>query len=264
MIRRLPFGLFSTALALLVLSGCAHGPLVQDEPVVELPSGYPNHSATQIITAVAASVAPMRTMAADGDIKIASPKINQSASFSARSRLMDSLTVVLRGPFNIEGGRGLVTPQAFVAADKINRVLYVGPVTAANRYVPGAGSSERISRALFGLLVPEPSVTWTITPANNRYTLRGRLPGGTVREYVVDPGYWRVTSVRELTASGEVTGSQTFSAFDTVDGYVLPRRVVLKSSDTEVTLEHKRLVPNPLDLRLRFVRPEGYRLVEID
>jgi hypothetical protein len=251
-------------LVVLVASGCAHGPLVREEPVGDVDADYPSHTSVQISERVAASVAPALSMAADGDIRIVSPRLNQNASFSLRARLRDSLTVVVRGPFGIEGGRGLVTPVAFEAVDRINRVLYRGPVSAADRYVPGAGSSERIARAALGLLVPEAEVRWTVTPANDLYTLRGRLAGGTVREYVVDPRLWRVVRVREFDAEGRAAGSQTFEAFDTVDGLVLPRRVVLEGDGTEITLEHRRLVLNPPDLRLRYARPEGYRLVEIE
>ena len=252
------------AAAVLVGSGCSHGPLVRDAPDTRTPTGYPEHSVEQIIAAVEASVAPVRAVAADGDLDIASDALEQGATFSLRARLADSLTVVVRGPLGIEGGRGLVTPDSFFAADRINRQYLVGPVEAADRYVAGAGSSERVARAVLGLLVPERDVAWTRTPVDGQYRLIGPLPGGGSREYTVDPALWRVVRVREFDAAGLSVGTQTAEAFDTVEGVVLPRRVTLDGAGTTVRLEHRRLVVNPLDLRLRFTPPDGYETIRIE
>lgn len=254
-----------SALAL-AATGCSHGPLVTDAPTPVAAVGYPSHSQQQIIAAVAAAVAPVRSVAADGQVDIASSRIDQEASFSLRARLVgrasDSLTVVIRGPFGIEGGRGVVTGDSVLAADRINRVLYVGPASAAERYVPGGSSPEAAARVVLGLLVPEADVAWEVRPENNRYTLRGRLPGGTTREYTVDPGLWRVVAVREFDASGALRGQQDVSDFDLVGGVAMPRRVHVSGAGVEVTFEHRRLVVNPDDLRLAFNRPD-YRVVEI-
>lgn len=252
------------ALTLLAVAaaGCSQGPLVTDAPEVETPTGYPNHSAAEIIAAVEASVAPVFSVAADGDLAIESDDDNQSATFSLRSRLADSLTVVVRGPLGIEGGRGLVTPDSFYAADRINRQFLLGPVEVADRYVPGAGSSERIARAVLGLLVPEADVEWSLTAVEGAYRLVGRLGAGT-REYTVDPGLWRVVRVREFDAQGRAAGTQTAEAFDTVGGVVLPRRVRLDGGGTTVEVEHRRLVVNPPGLRLRFSRPDDYEVIRV-
>ena len=258
---RLPLALAAALLG----AGCTSGPLVTNAPEAATPSGYPNHSVEEVLAAVAASVAPVESVAADGDLTIESGGNRQSASYSLRARLADSLTVVVRGPLGIEGGRGLATPDSFFAADRINRQFLTGPVSAADRYVPGAGSSERVARAALGLLVPEADVRWTLTPEGGRYRLVGPLPDGRgAREYLVDPGLWRVVRVREFGPDGRQVGAQTAEAFDTVDGVVLPRRVRLDGGDTEVEVEHRRLAVNPPDLRLRFQRPTDYDVVEVE
>lgn len=251
--------------AALLGAGCSHGPLVTNAPEAATPSGYPNHTVGEILAAIEASVAPVESVAADGDLSVRCGGESQGASFSLRARLADSLTVVVRGPLGIEGGRGLVTPDSFFAADRINRQLLLGPVEAADRYVPGAGSSERVARAVLGLLVPEADVAWTLSAEDARYRLVGALPEGVgTREYTVDPGLWRVVRVREFGADGRQAGTQTAEAFDTVDGVVLPRRVRLEAEGTAVEVEHRRLVVNPPDLRLRFARPTDYEVVEIE
>lgn len=251
-------------LVLLVGAGCSAGPLVRDAPEAATPSGYPGHSVAQVLAAVEASVASVRSVAADGDLTLTSPDETQSATFSLRARLADSLTVVVRGPLGVEGGRGLVTPDSFYVADRVNRQFLLGPVEAADRFVPGAGSSEQIGRAVLGLLVPEAGVDWALTPEDGRYRLLGRLPGGAgSREYTVDPALWRVVRVRDFDASGQRVGLQEAEAFDTVEGVVLPRRVRLQGSGTTVQLEHRRLVVNPADLRLRFSRPADYETIPV-
>ena len=250
---------------LLVAAGCGPtGPLVRDAPDAATPTGYPEHTAEQIVAAVAASVAPVLSVAADGDLVADGPDGEQSASFSLRARLADSVAVVVRGPLGVVAGRGLATPDSFYAADRINRQLVVGPVSAAERYVPGSGSPERIARAAAGLLVPEPGVAWSRTAADGRYRLVGRLASGAAREYTVDPALWRVVRVREFDRAGRSAGLVEAEAFDTVDGVVVPRRVRLEGGGTTLTLEHRRFVVNPADLRLAFERPEGYETFRIE
>lgn len=257
------------SLCLLILAfaaGCTpSGPLVRDAPGGEIPSAYPDQTAEQVIAAVRASVAPVQTAAADGDLRIEVDGDDQGATFSLRVRLRDSLTAVVRGPLGIEGGRGLVTTDSFYVVDRINRQLLVGPVRAADRYVPGAGSQEQIARAALGLLVPEDGVAWSVTPVDGQYRLVGRLPGGVgSREYTIDPALWRVVRVLDFDAQGQRVGRQTFEAFDTVEGVVLPRRVLLEGGGTTVTLEHRRLVVNPPDLRFRFSRPDDYETIPVE
>lgn len=261
----LPLRLAAVLVLTLAVSACSPGPLVRDAPETEVAEGYPNHSAAQIVAQIQASVSPVQAVKSDGAIQISSPSLNQDATFSLRSRLADSTTAVIRGPFGIIAARALLTPRDFTALDQLNRKLYEGPVSVAERYVPGAGSSERGARALFGLVAPESAVSWTVQAGNGRYLLTGVVAGGTRRTYGVDPGLWRVVSVRDQDVSGAVVGTQTFEAFDTVDGVVLPRRVVLQADDNRVVLEHRSLQPNPADLALRFSRPSsGYEVVRLD
>ena len=247
--------------AAVALPACS-GPLVNDAPVVATPTGFPNHSVQQIRDAVRLSAGAVRTVSSDGKVRIASPKLNQDASFSLRAGLGDSVTVVLRGPFGIEGGRAVATPDSFLVADRLNRRMLVGPASAAERYVPGAGSTERVARAATGLLIPGAGVDWRLGRTASAYTLRGVLEGGSEREYTVDPSLWRVTRVREFDADGALVGEQTAEAFDTVDGVVIPRRVTLRAGETTVELEHRSVALND-GIRHLWRRPSGYEVVPI-
>ncbi|MFN3598079.1 MAG: DUF4292 domain-containing protein [Rubricoccaceae bacterium] len=248
-------------------AGCAAGPLVRDAPAEELPSEYPNHSAAFILDAVAEAAAGVEGFRADGRLTVTSPTLNQNATFSFRGRLADSLLAVVRGPFGIEGARALVTPDSFLAHDRLGGRLYVGRVEAADRFVPGAGSSDVLQRALVGLLVPEaPPAAWTVSAEGGLYTLARRRPDGSQQQVDVNPAFWRVVGLRETSSGGILLAEQRFEQFDTVDGVVLPRRVVLSSPEQPLllVLEHTRLVLNPPDLTFPYTRPRGVEVVPIN
>ena len=257
--RRFPTSLLALAL---VASACSSGPLVTDAPEADAPAGFPNHSVQQIRDAVRLSAGVVRTLQSDGKAEIASPKLDQRVSFSLRATFGDSVTAVLRGPFGIEGGRAVATADSFLAADRLNRKLIVGPAGAAERYLPGAGSAERVARAATGLLIPGAGVDWQRGTVDGRYTLLGTLEGGARREYTVDPALWRVVRVREFDAEGALVGEQTAEAFDTVDGVVLPRLVTLRAGDTEVVIEHRSVELN-VPVRHLWRRPDGYEIVQV-
>lgn len=251
-------------LPLVAVVGCVPtGPLVTDAPTGPA-AGYPDHSVTDIVTAVSASVAPILSVAADGDLRVEQEGNDQSATFSLRTRLSDSTTVVVRGPLGITVGRALVTADSVYFANALQDELVIGPLSAADQIVPGASADARVVRAALGVLVPEADVAWSLTAQDGLYQLTGRLPGGVgSRAYTIDPAIWRVVRVVEFGTDGRQAGIQEASAFDTVDGVVLPRRVRLEGAGTTVSLEHRRLEVNPADLRLRFVRPEGYEVIVI-
>ena len=240
------------------LAGCVTGALVRDAPDLEAAAGYPDHSAEQIVAAVEASVEAVRSVSADGDLSFTSPGESQTATFSLRARLADSASVTVRGPLGVVAGQGLVTPDSVFFVNRLSREFVLGPLSAAERVVPGASVDGRAVRAALGLLSPERGVAWSVQPENGSYRLSGRLPGGTSRSYVVDPAVWRVTGVVVFDGEGRESGSQTAEAFDTVDGVVLPRRVRLEQDGTVVVLEHRRLAVDPDDLRIRFRRPDDY------
>lgn len=250
--------------AVLLFAGCSRTPIVPDVPAG--PVGYPAHSAAQIVDAVRTAVAPVRSVSAAGRVTIDTERLDQDATFILAARLegrrTDSLTVSVRGPLGIEGGRGVVTADSVLAADKINRVLYVGPASAAERYVPGGGSPAAAARVVLGLLVPESNVAWQVQPAGGMYRLTGTLGDGIRRVYTVDPAMWRVVAVREYGRDGALRAQQDASEFEMVGPVMMPRRVHVAGQGAEVTFEHRRIEVNPAELRLNFSRP-GYRTVRL-
>ncbi len=250
------------AVLTVVLAGCLpRGPLVPDAPG-GASAGYPNHSVAQIIGAVASSVAPVQSVAADGDLEYVSPDESQTLTYSLRARMADSMSVVVRG-FGIVGGRALVTRDSVFVINRLSDQFLLGPLSAADAIVPGASQDGRIARAALGLLVPERDVDWTLVASSGVYQLTGRVPEGGSRAYTVDPALWRVTQVLEFDSDGRQVGVHTAGDFETVDGVVLARTVRLEGAGTTLDLSHQRLVVNPEELRIRFSRPDGYEVIKV-
>lgn len=254
--------LFCLSLVLTLAACSTTPPLV--EPDRTTPDEYPYHTIDQIRQAVSVSTGAVRSYSADGSIEIVTPERQDDASHSLRSRLADSTTAKVRGPLGIEVARALVTPDSFLVYNRFAGELLVGRVSVANRYVPGTGSSELMARAMVGLLAPD-GAAWTVTPRDGEYVLVARRSDGSRRVLIVDPSIWRVTQAQEIDADNTVVADQTFSEFDTIEGIVMPRRVVLTAplEGLRLTMEHRRLTPNPTDLRLQFSRPEGADVVPI-
>lgn len=260
--RRLP-----SAAPLLVLvmlgAGCSSGPLVRDAPEAGPSVGYPNHSAETILDSV--RVPSVTHYAADGRLQIDTPEGTQNASHSIRAQVGDSLSGVIRGPLGILVARALVTPDSFFLANRLRDEAYVGAVRSADRLVPGAGSEAVLARALIGLIHPDPSLNWQVTPASGRYVLRAETPDGGRQAITIDPSLWRAVSVRTVTTTGDEV-EQIAEAFDTVDGFVLPRRIILRqpSALRTVTIEHTRLRINPDELRIASERPAAETTIRVE
>ncbi|MEM1055930.1 MAG: DUF4292 domain-containing protein [Bacteroidota bacterium] len=248
---------FPLLLCTLLLAACSTSDPIVDEPDRTTPDAYPFHTVDQIRQSVALSTGAVRAYAADGDIELVSPERDDRADHSVRSRLADSTTFNVRGPLGITVLRSLVTPDSFLVYNRFMREFIIGRVEAAEQFLPGAGSADIVSRALVGLLVPDASA-WEVTPREGNYLLVSRREDGSRRVLIVDPSIWRVIQAQEINGDNAVVADQRFSEFDTVEGIVFPRRVVLTAPEEgiRVVMDHARLVPNPADLRLRFSRPD--------
>ena len=120
----------------------------------------------------------------------------------------------------------------------------------------------RVVRAALGLLVPEADVAWTVSAEDGRYRLSGRLPGGTQSLVHRRPGdLARHVLLVEFETDGRESGIAEASAFDTVEGVVMPRRVRLEGRDRTVIAR----APTPLDQPGRPTHPvsaaRGYEAI---
>lgn len=248
------------AITLLLVAGCSSGPLVRDAPDLAAPADFPNHTAGQIVLLME-TVAARDSIAAfssQARVAIRSPERDADLSATIRQRAADTLWASARGPFGIEVARALATLEAVEVWDKLNGRLYVGSVAAAAAFLPSAVGTRELFDVLLGRLRPEAAEGWSVRSDSSTYVLTAA--DGSQR-FTVDPAVWRTVRYERF-AAGSLVDERTFSAFDLVDGRVLPRRVALRSprEGGSLTVEHRTLTLNPARLDFPFSPGDAERI----
>ena len=244
---------FVTGLVLVALAaGCTSGPLVRNAPALNAPAEFPNHTAEQIVFLMEALAESDSLVAftSQASLAIRSPERDADLAATIRQREADTLWASVRGPFGIEVARARATPDSFAVLDKLNDRLYLGPVAAAASYLPTPSDTHDLFRNFLGTLRPEPGASWTLSVKDQLYVLADGMSG---RVFTVDPSIWRTVRFQGFDA-GVLVDERTFSAFDTIDGRILPRRIELRNprDDTRLTVEQKKVTLNPTDLAFPF------------
>lgn len=243
----------------LLVAGCSSGPLVRDAPELATPAEFPNHSAAQIVALMSAQAGADSLMAFSSQAKVAvrTPDRNADLSATIRQRAADTLWATARGPFGIEVARARATPDSFAVHDKLNDRLYIGSTAAAAAFLPTPVDTRELFATLLGSLRPNGSVVdWAVrvdslSASGERYYTLSDATGRHI--FVVDPSTWRTVRY-EGYVDGVLIDERTFSAFDRIDGRILPRRVEIRNpqAETGLTIEHRRLSLNPVDLSFPF------------
>ena len=247
----LPFARLLLLVGLVTGAGCS-GPLVRNAPDLGAPADFPNHTAEQIVGLMAALAQSDSLVAfsSQAKLEIRSPERNADVSATIRQRAADTLWASVRGPLGIEVARARATPDSFAVHDKLNGRLYLGSVAAASEFLPTPVSAAELFASLLGTLRPEPGAVWSVRSQDVTYVL---TDAATERVFTVDPASWRTVRYQAFDA-GVLVDERTFSAFDTVDDRILPRRVELRNPRDGVRLriEHQKLTLNPAELAFPF------------
>jgi len=171
---------------------------------------------------------------------------SRSGSFSAQMLVhrQDSLYMSIRVTFGIEAARTLVTPDSFFVYDRINKQLVFGPISYAQGFLPPPLLFGSFFPNLLGLIGPDPGIDWQVEADSARYYLRDPAR---LRMYVVDPVLWRVIRYEEKDASGTIIEDRTYTEFETVDGVIIPRRLVFRRppDNAFASIHYRELEFNP-------------------
>ena len=205
------------------MAGCT-GSRAALEDTGRLPDNFPNHDAREIIAHLPSYPDAMRRVFAESQIALSSPEEN--GRFSAKISYLhpESLFVRVTFPLGIEGARVLATPDTAWVYDRIKKVIWTGSPDRIAAVLPGAVAGTRLVELATGFDVPSTDVDWQVTTDSTLYLLTH--PDGSVR-YTVDPGIWRVVSVRLNDADQELMEQRWYTDFVEVEGVVLPRRMAL-------------------------------------
>ena len=225
-------------------AGCASTRL-QDSSA-QLPSGFPNHSAAQILDRLPGYPTEMNRVTAQSRIALSSPE--EKGRFTAKIAYLhpESLFVRVTFPLGIEGARVLSTPDRAWVYDRVEKVVWTGSPERVAAVLPGAVAGTDLVQLATGFDQPLPDVDWAVSTDSTLYLLTH--PDGSLR-YTVDPTLWRVVSVRTSDATGMVLEQRWYTDFREVEGILLPRRMALSRplDSLRISMALERITLDPRD-----------------
>lgn len=233
------------------LAGCSGSKSTAEAP--GLPEAFPNHSAQQIHQLITAQTDTLDGFRADARMTVRSPR--QSGSFNAEIRQARADSLWMRmSRFGFEGARLLITRDSFFVHNRLENQMMVGTVDEAQQFLAAPVTSEDAFVNMLGLISPDPDVDWSVNADSLRYYLKS--PSGR-QTYAIDAMTWRVTRYARTNADGDVIEERLFGEFETVNGVVLPTRVVFRNrpEDAMVMLAYENLALNPDGLSFDFRVP---------
>ncbi len=239
------------------LAGCSGSKSTVEAP--GLPEAFPNHSAQQIHRLITAQTDTLNGFRANARMTVRSPR--QSGSFNAEIRQTRADSLWMRmSRFGFEGARLLITRDSFFVHNRLENQMMVGTVDEAQQFLAAPVTSQDAFINMLGLLSPDTDTEWSVNADSLRYYLKS--PSGR-QTYAIDPIRWRVTRYARTNGDGDVVEERLFGEFETVDGVVLPTRVVFRNrpEDAMVMLAYESLALNPDGLSFDFrVSPEVPRV----
>jgi outer membrane lipoprotein-sorting protein len=202
----------------------------------------------------------IHTMQGEGRISIETPDIAQSGSFVLTLQKPDSVLINLQGPFGIKVGSALVTRTEFFFYNSLE-----------NKLITGTSSKENLDRILHvqlnfddllnffagGIFMESDAQTPDETQIDNDQFLYIFHHSKSTRKYWVDPATLCIQKVQFLDQNGKLVLEQTFSDFETVNGFAIPNtiRILQSKSRQRVTLSYSEVSVNTDKLQFTFIIP---------
>lgn len=233
-------------LGVLFMAGCGGSRAVVDERP-ERSEAFPNHSIEEIHEQLFVPSDTLESFQARASLQVQAPE--QSGSFSAelRHKRNDSLYMAISPGFGVEAARMLVTPDSFYVYDRIRRELTYGSVEDGERVLPLPLESQELMPSFLGMLRPDADGRWELEADEEYYYLTS---SDEQKQYTIDPGLWRVVHYELRSDDGEVIEERSYSEFDRIAGYYLPRRVELERplDEMEASIYYREISLNPGEL----------------
>ncbi len=267
------FALHFLLLTFYLLSGCSS----TQQTIVDR-----SLSASEIIASVNAQADSIQTFSAYGSITVETPTMSQGAGFdlaikkSNGSSGLDSVRIVVEGPFGITVGKALFTKQRFVAYNALNNTVYEGipsqgmnmlPMMSAFPLNESSLRPEVLIDALSGVrrfnnISMEPDSFYT---TDNFYVIIFSEKQ-TTSKFKIDPNSMRISSVHKFNANGELLWEETYSYRQMENGRWAPstariivpeKKIALDISFDEITMNEaigSMLITIPEDAERRTIQ----------
>lgn len=224
-------------------------PVLPVTPVIDLPTKAPAVALAEEVMAKLKSTQPSFTrFEVSSGMNIEMPELDQNVTGHSKMDLNLGLYTSYRATgLNIEAARSLVRNDSFFVYNRIEKELILGPIRAADRFMPISGDLKQVFAILTGAMLPDESQIWYATATDTQYLLRNKE--NTIR-YVVDRGLMRVVGFEVLDDAGQVSENIQFSEPDDFEGYQIPRRIQIEqpAKQRKVAIYHQRFNLNPDEL----------------
>ncbi|MFQ5797618.1 MAG: DUF4292 domain-containing protein [Bacteroidota bacterium] len=243
----------------LLVSACATWSCAPTRTVVADASTI---SAESVLQRVRGNESRIRSLKAHGRLTVERHDFGSSGSFDMVLKKPDSLLVKLSGPFGIDAGAVLLTPQEFRFYNRFANQLVIGPTTPGNLHsIFNVDIDYSDILTIFSGMIPvldEGTTLRSYGVNENRYFLT-LLRNGNVHQYWVDPESFIVSKYQLLNGVGKLMVDAKSTVRNDRRHGVLPRsvRFTFHKQRTRVSIFYQKVKINVPDIRLTFSVPKS-------
>jgi hypothetical protein len=181
----------------------------------------------ELLGKIAAERSALGALAGKGELTFESPERSGSVFFRFAVRRPDSLLIRLQGPFGIEVGSLLLTPDASLFYNAMENTLLSGNATMRRiqTFLPFPIDRGGLLDLFAGQIpTPRDTASLGVGREGDGLTLTGRYERSTTT-WEIDPDDWTVRRMAVVDSSGTITLEAEASEFRSIDGISLPGRV---------------------------------------
>lgn len=223
-------------------------------------------SAESVLERVKSNTSRIQNLSAHGKLTIEQPEFGNSGSFDLVLKRPDSLLLKLSGPFGIDAGAMLLTPQDFRLYDRFANQLVIGPTTSKNlNSIINLDIDYNDILTIFSGMIPvlEEGVMLKSYGVNdNRYFLTLQRDDD-LHLYWVHPEFFIVSKYQHLDGRGKLVVDAKSTARNDRRQGVLPRsvRFTYHKQRTRVSIFYSRVRINVSNIPMTFSVPESVERV---
>lgn len=219
-------------------------------------------SAEAVLQRVKGNASRIHNLTAHGKLTVEQHDFGNSGSFDLVLKKPDSLYIKISGPFGIDAGAVLLTPEEFRFYNRFANQLVIGPTTPGNIHSIfnlDLGYSDILT--MFSGMIPlddEEMALSSYGVDENRYFLTLERDG-IVHQYWVNPEWFVVSKYYRLDSGGKLMMDAKSSVRNDRRHGFLPRtvRFTFHKQQARVSIFYDRVKINVPDIHLTFSVPES-------
>lgn len=221
--------------------------------------------AESVLEHVRRNASRIENLTAHGTLTVERQDVGNSGTFDMVLKKPDSLLLKLTGPFGIDAGMLLLTPQEFRFYNRFANQLVIGPTTTGNlRSIFSLDIDYGDILSIFSGMIPvdEEMRVKSYGVDENRYymVLQG---DGNIHQYWVDPESFIVEKYHVVDRGGKLLIDAKSTVRNDPRYGVLPRsvRFTFHRQRTRVSIFYDKVAVNARHVRLTFSVPKSAEIV---